>query len=414
MVQANSASYHAAEPSKEVSLLYLISWLTDFALILFVFAGTRYLAEREVSPMLLGMLGASFFLASAVSNACSGQLADRVGRRRVALCGSGLFLTSLATVASISPESPWFYAAYTFVGISVGLIYPPIMALLGHGKTGLASRRAYLWFCIAFNLGITSAQLTGGWLFQNLGARSPLLVAMGLTIVGFVTLLLLLKEPPRETLPPESHAVDRDGRLARAFARLIWVANFGGMFSMSMLWFLFPILVVDLGVEPSAHGVVLAVGRVVVMSTYCVMYLFPGWHYRFGLAAAAQALGAVGLIGISQGNTAWGLAGGVAALSAMMGYNYFAGLFYSARGNAPKKKGLAFGLNEASLGLGAAGGSFFGAIAVETLSSRAPFAIAASLVLTLIVVQTVAYWALVRPLRSPATTWRIVGHPSDA
>lgn len=378
-------------------MLYLVSWLTDFSLLLFVFAGTRYLAELDASPLLLGMLGASFFLAAAVSNTCSGQLADRVGKRRVALCGSALFLASLGTVASISPESQWFYAAYTFVGVSVGFIYPPIMAWLGHGKSGAATRRAYLWFCLAFNLGITSAQLSGGWMFEKLGPKAPLLVAMGLSAVGFSCLLLFLKEPPRAETPSNAPEPSGDFRLARAFSRLIWIANIGGMFSMSILWFLFPILVVDLDVRPGTHGAVLAVGRVVVMSTYCLMYLFPGWHYRFGLACIAQAIGAAGLIVISLADTALGLSCGVAALSALMGYNYFAGLFYSGTGNAPKRKGLAFGLNEASLGLGAAGGSFFGAIAVVNFGSRGPFCVAAGLIVTLLLLQTVAYWKLVRP-----------------
>ena len=214
-------------------MLYFISWLTDFALILFVFAGTRYLAEQDASPMVLGVLGASCFLASAISNTTSGQLADRVGRRRIALCGSTLLLISLAAASSIPADSPWFYAAYTTVGISVGFIYPPIMALLGHGKSVAASRRAYLWFCLAFNLGITSAQLSGGWMFEHLGPRAPLLVAMGLTSIGFICLSFVLKEPPIEKQGPGSKVVDDEARLAREFARLIWIANFAGMFSMS-------------------------------------------------------------------------------------------------------------------------------------------------------------------------------------
>ena len=140
-------------------MLYFISWLTDFALLLFVFAGTRHLAEQDASLVLLGALGASFFLACAISNACSGRLADRIGRRIVSLCGAALFFASLAGVTSCPPESPWFYAAYTAVGIAVGLIYPPIMAWLGHNRSGRAASRAYLWFCLAFNMGILSAQV---------------------------------------------------------------------------------------------------------------------------------------------------------------------------------------------------------------------------------------------------------------
>jgi len=254
-------------------MLYFVSWLVDFAAILFVFAGTRYLAEREVSPLVLGAVGASFFLASAISSACSGRIADRVGRRRVALCGTTLFFGSLAGVASFPPESLWFYASYTLVGVSVGLIYPPIMAWLGHGRSGRAATRVYLWFCLAFNMGIVSAQLTGGWMFERIGPRAPLLVAMALTSIGFLCLLALREPAVRRdgTLP--QHDETDDIRLARAFARLTWIANFGGMFSMSILWFLFPILVVHLDVQATTHGLVLAIGRVAVMSTYCVMYL---------------------------------------------------------------------------------------------------------------------------------------------
>ena len=387
--------------SAEPDVLYFITWLTDFALILFVFAGTRQLAEQNASPMLLGMLGASFFLACAISNTCSGRVADRVGRRVVSLSGTGLLFGSLAAVASISAGSFWFHVAYMAVGISVGLIYPPIMAWLGHGKRGREASRAYLWFCLAFNFGMLSAQLTGGWMFEQLGSRAPLLVAMGLTAVSFSCLLFLTEPEVRRKGPEPEPTVDetKDVCLARAFMRLNWIANFGGMFSMSILWFLFPILVVQLDVAPAAHGIMLAAGRLVVMSSFCAMYLLPFWQYRFRFAVIAQIVGCVGLIVISQAHSVQTLMFGVAALSAMMGHNYFASLFYAASGHAPQQKGHAFGLIEASLGLGAAGGSFFGGLASSDLGSRAPFLIGASLVAMLLFAQAVAYWKLIRPIR---------------
>jgi MFS family permease len=378
-------------------MLYFISWLTDCALFLFIFSGTRFLAEREASPWLLGALGASFFLASAITNANSGRVADRVGRRPVSLCGAAMLLASLAGVAWFPADSWFFYAAYTSVGVAVGMIYPPIMALLGKGKSDAAASRALLLFCLAFNMGIVSGQLSGGWMFDWLGPRVPLLVAMGLTVISIVCLSLLRgTETRREaTATTEEHA---DARLARAFVRLTWIANFGGMFSMSILWFLFPILVVALNVHAVAHGAILSVGRVIVMSTYCTMHFLPFWQYRFRIAAIAQATGAVGLLLIAVTNSTAGLALGVAALSLLMGYNYFASLFYSAHGNTNERKGRAFGLNEASLGLGAAGGSFFGGWIGSDLGNRAPFLLAASLVTTLLIIQAIAYWKLVRPL----------------
>ena len=147
--------------------------------------------------------------------------------------------------------------------------------------------------------------------------------------------------------------------VARAFARLAWVANFGGMFAMSAIWFLFPQLVVSLGVPADSHGVLLAFGRGITISVFVLMHFFQFWRFRFLTAVAAQSLGVAGLVMVSVATTEILLAGGIAALSAMMGYNYFASLSYHAIGYADQQRGTAFGLQEAFLGFGAAGGSCF-------------------------------------------------------
>ncbi len=381
-------------------MLYFIAWLTDFALILSVFASSRYLAEENAGPIVMGALGAAFFLGSAISNACSGRIADRIGRLRVAVRGASMLLASLAAATFIPAGSVWFYLAYTSIGISVRMIYPPVMALLGHGKSGTVKQLAYLWFCLAFNSGILSAQISGGWLFETIGPRAPLFTAMTLTF-GVLVCLLSVKERSIEGRPDQSRQGKLDeGRLARAFARLTWIANFGGMFSMSILWWLFPNLVVELNISPTVHGVVLGLGRVVVMSSYCVMYFIPFWQFRFRVALIVQIIGATGLATIATAHSLPVLMMGVAALSMLMGYNYFASLYYAAKGNSNNRKGFAFGLNEASLGLGAAVGSYAGGLAASGLATRAPFFIGSGLVLALLFVQTFAYWMLVRPLRN--------------
>ena len=77
-------------------MLYLIAWLTDCALILFIFSVTRLLAERQADGLTLGVLGALFFLTSALSNAFSGRISDRIGRRLVSLSGAVCLVGSLA------------------------------------------------------------------------------------------------------------------------------------------------------------------------------------------------------------------------------------------------------------------------------------------------------------------------------
>jgi MFS family permease len=110
-------------------------------------------------------------------------------------------------------------------------------------------------------------------------------------------------------------------------------------------------------------------------------------------------MGVAGLVMVSAATTETWLAGGIAALSAMMGYNYFASLTYHATGYSDRRRGTAFGLQEAFLGFGAAGGSCFGGIAAAYWGENGPFQLAAALVAGLIVVQFVLWWRLVYPLQ---------------
>ncbi|MBI82817.1 MAG: hypothetical protein CMJ81_06450 [Planctomycetaceae bacterium] len=379
-------------------MLYLITWITDFAGVLFIFVGTRHLSEQDTGSTMLGALGALYFLASAVSSAWSGTVADRWGRRQVSIAGMALLAVSLGVNSYWNDEYWIFCVVYVAAGIAFGMIYPPLMAWLGHGQSGQTASRRYLIFCLAFNLGIVSGQLTGGWAFERFGVGISLLIA--LTLASFNLILICLhKESNNEgNLDTDDHAgTDMEVSLSQSFARLARFANFGGMFSMSMLWFLLPQLVVSLDISADRHGLILASGRMIVMSTYLLLHLTSFWQHKFRISGYAQALGAVGLIILSLAHSSFGLVLGLAALSTMMGYNYFASLFYNATGSSHQHKGRAFGLNEASLGLGAAGGSLIGGVAANDWGSRAPFQLAALLITILLVVQCIVWWKSIRP-----------------
>jgi MFS family permease len=382
-----------------ILMLYLVAWLTDFAAIMFIFVSTRALAEEKASILALGILGACYAFASGVANTVSGRLADRVGRRPVSLLGTGLFFLGMLAAVNALPGSVAFYAAYMVVGCSLGLIYPPVMAWLGQDRVGTAASRTYLYFCLAFNLGIACGQLGGGWMFEQLGSAVPVYVAMGLVAVSFTCLLFM-----RETAPRPSPAVDLPvdssvfPELARAFSRLSWMANFSGMFSMSILWFLLPHLFVQLKIPADSHGLVLAVGRGVVIMTFVTMHFVPGWRYRFRYTALFHLLGILGLCGILWGSSILVLTISVCVFSILMGYNYFSSLFYSSTGNRNERKGRAFGWNEAFLGFGALGGSLLGGW-IGSANLRSPYLLAAVVVGLSFGVQGFVYWTRVRPLR---------------
>ena len=374
-------------------MLYLIAWLTDCALILFIFSATRILAEQHADPWTIGTLGAVFFLASAISNTIAGGLSDRIGRRIVSIAG-GVGLVASLSVPLIFTDGAWrLYVAYICVGVSVGHIYPSVIAWLSQGGGQVEASRRFLRFGLAFNLGILGGQIGGGWLYDHVSSTAPLQSAIGLAF-GTVICLCLVRERKAVDGPvtggAETVGVSREERIsARRFIRLAWLANFSGMFSMSTLWFLFPALAVSLGIPAEQHGVVLGVGRAAVIGIYALMHVVPVWHHRFRYSVLAQLLGLSGMILVCVGRQPAALACGVVMLSVLLAYNYFASLFYNRTGHDDRRKGAAFGLNEAFLSLGASGGSLLGGWASTGLGERAPFQLAAILIAASLAVQMV-------------------------
>ena len=47
-----------------------------------------------------------------------------------------------------------------------------------------------------------------------------------------------------------------------------WIANFGGTFSISIVLYLLPKLLVELHVPSDEHGLMLAIGRTIVINTF--------------------------------------------------------------------------------------------------------------------------------------------------
>jgi MFS family permease len=191
---------------------------------------------------------------------------------------------------------------------------------------------------------------------------------------------------------------------ATAFKRLSWIANLGGMFGGSMVIHLLPDLAVTIGVAAADHGVLLASWRAVIVATYLVMHFATFWRFRFTMSLVSQGLAIIGLVVISQAHSAITLFVGLALLGQLVGYNYFSGLFYSTAGSSQEGRTLAAGIHEATLATGMAIGTIAGGLLGSLVNHRVPYLLAAVVMLVVIVVQSLAWWQWVWPLRKPVAT----------
>ena len=390
-------------------LLCLNCVLTDFSHFILVFTVTRQLAERHAEQWLLGVIGGGLSFAAAVASLVAGWLGSRANVRTVFISGAGAIVLSVAACLASDSSSAWFLPCYWLSGIGLGLIYPPLIGWLNQGDDPHANHqgvsRRLIIFCIAWNAGMMSGQLSGGSLFEQ-GAEWALRAAFAAASINLAVSLVAARQTgyipagvpgPVQTRPALSV-------LASAYKRLSWIANLGGVFGASLIIHLLPAVMTEMNIAAASHGRLLFGWRGVIIATYIVMHCVGFWHYRLSVSLASQVLGAVGLVVIAQAESAAMLLVGLALQGQLVGFNYFSGLYYSTAGSSDEGRTLAAGIHEATLATGMATGTIVGGVFGSWINHRLPYLLAAGVIVVLIIAQSLAWWRWVRPLSSQRET----------
>jgi MFS family permease len=379
-------------------LLYVICGFADFSGFIVIFAVSRGLAEAKAESWYLGVVGAGLSFSSGMGSILGGWLSHRFDGRIVFLSGATLIITSITACAMGDATQAWFMPGYWLLGIGLGFLYPPLMGWLNQGVDAHANHhgvsRTLIIFCIAWNLGMMTGQLVAGSLFAQ-GMLWPYAAAFTVAILNlFLAIAAACQVIPLSIVvmavekTAESHKAEV---LAVAFKRLSWIANLGGMFGGSMVFHLLPDLAVAIGVPAGNHGKLLASWRAVIIATYLVMHQFKFWHYRFSTSLASQVMAAVGLVVISQAESASTLLLGLTLLGQLVGYNYFSGLFYSTAGSSNERRALAAGIHESTLAIGMAVGTVAGGVLGSVYNLRVPYMLAAVVLMVMVAVQFAAW-----------------------
>ena len=384
---------------------YAVSWLTDCTLTLLVFAVARSMAEADAGLLTMGFVGGGFAAALGFGSLTSGWISDRTGSRHWTMF-AGIVMLACGALGCclLRPTQLPYYTAYMLCGAAAGTIFPPLIADLTLGRNSVSDAsqvpRVLVLFCLSWNLGVFSGQLGGGWLFR-FDPVWPIVAAIVLAMVDAVLVLCLAGRPgavPAVKLEADSATREHQARSAD-FARLAWLANLGSTFALSMVMHLLPKLIVALDIPPHRQGMLNAITRGVVISTFLLMHRVRFWHHRFSTVAVTHVLAAIGLLVISMARTELGLLLGLAGLAQLMGYSYFAGLYYTTTGAHDDRRGTATGINEATLAAGLVTGSVLGGLIGHFAGDRAPYQLAAAVISGLLLIQALVYWRHVRPRR---------------
>lgn len=388
-------------------LVYLFTLITEFSSFLLIFTVSRALAEGGVTLTTMGVVGGGLSVWIGGSSIISGRCADRFGRRRLMAMGTVVLFVAAAGLIGcreIGSEGPLYFSIYWLAGLAMGMVYPSSYAWLSASAELEAQQhvrgvgRTIIVFALMWNLGLVSGQIVGGWSFRWL-SELPLYIAGGLALLNLILLTHVESAPQCEkalSTEVESEELRQKRKFAGSFVKLAWLSNLGGAFSMSMVIHLFPKLAVHLGVPSEQHGMILAVTRGVVISVYFGLYFTHFWHLRLVPAVVSQLLAVIGLLLISYSSGVASLMLGLVFLAQLLGFNYFASLYYATLATTHERRGTASGIHEATLALGFAAGSFLGGIVGDVGGLQMPYRLGAAVIVALVLLQVMIYWRQIR------------------
>jgi MFS family permease len=132
------------------------------------------------------------FVYSAVSIP-AGMLADRVGRRKVALIGFAVFAATYAWMA-VAGSAAAVWGVFIIYGIYMGIADGNGRALLGEFSTGERRGTAFGAYHMVVGLAALPASVVAGVLYDHVSASAPFWVGAGAAVLAGILMLALVPE----------------------------------------------------------------------------------------------------------------------------------------------------------------------------------------------------------------------------
>jgi MFS family permease len=362
-----------------LGLLFAASFLMD----LVMRAGAQAYQEGGIAfratPLELGLLGT--FSAFCYSLTCpfAGAASDRFGRRR-STCIAGLGLAAAFLLASQAGSIHQLMALTVLSGTSAAFFWPAAQAWIadlgGRGRRALGRNLGL--FNVIWSTGLMVGPVVTGYLWASgRGSGRSQAIAFS-TVAGLAVALTGLMFAIRRTGTAQPEATEDDETPHphnRIHLRAAWVGVFAGWFAGGVITSLFPKLGEHLGYDERMRGLLCSAYHLGQLAMFAATRASLRWHYRRWPMAMAELLGGAALASVllARGPAFFAVAFFLTGLAASVPYS--ASLFYSLHGRT-ENQGLRTGLHEAILASGVVLGPLLGGFLAQTVSLRAPFAMA--------------------------------------
>jgi MFS family permease len=208
----------------------------------------------------VGMINAAFLLMAGIVSLPLGILSDRLGRKLLITTGLA-FAAGSSFLLSFSTSTVQLVAIHLLLGLSLGMFGPTMMSYVADITPATHLGRAYGWYTLALNSGMSVGPAVGGVVAEWLGFRSVFALSGAVILLVFWMTLFFL---PRARHVLINRPARRDTRalmkdLSRNAPLLsCWLATLGSCFAVGMYTTFVPLFAVEQGMDPGEIGLIFA------------------------------------------------------------------------------------------------------------------------------------------------------------
>jgi predicted MFS family arabinose efflux permease len=334
---------------------------------LFFYTQSRF-GFGNLQNLLLSALNGFIYMSAAWFG---GRVAQRYGYHRALKFGVLIMAVMLVAGAGMDTTAGLLLtlAGWTF---GVCFTWPTLEALTSEGESASSLPRLIGRYNLVWAAGTAVAYFCGGVILEKLGMKSLFWVPAALHLAQLGLLLGLEHRAAAapgsaaagpECVAPEVPVGHRSAGQARLFLRLAWLANPFAYVAINTVVAVIPGLARHHHLSPMLAGFFCSVWLFARMGAFLGLWLWPGWHYRFGWFLTAYLLLIVSFATMLLSSVLWPVLLAQVAFGAATGLLYYASLFYSM--DVGETKGEHGGLHETAIGAGIFGGPAVGAAALH-------------------------------------------------
>ena len=257
---------------------------------------------------------------------------------------------------------------------TVGLCFtwPTLEALASQNETRAGLQRMVGIYNLVWAATAAAAYFAGGALLARLGMQSLFLLPLGVHLLQLGLLSWLRAKaaraeapaPKPEAMPhaPEVPAGVHPAIPAATFLKLAWIANPFAYVAINTVVALIPGIAAKMEFHLAQAGVFCSLWFFARLASFLVLWLWSGWHYRFGWLVGAYVALIAGFLAILLVSNLWVIIFAQILFGFAVGLCYYSSLYYSMDvGEAQSEHG---GLHEAAIGCGLFAGPAVGASAL--------------------------------------------------